>query len=71
MFTRRNGLKCTLALAARRRLQGLLILARTSAAEPVFKVPPLGYGFDALEPYVDTATMTIHHDRHHGAYVAP
>jgi Fe-Mn family superoxide dismutase len=42
----------------------------SSAADPVFKVPPLGYGYDALEPYLDTLTMTIHHDRHHGAYVA-
>ena len=48
---------------------GLLSPAR-AAAEPVFKVPPLGYGFDALEPYIDALTMTIHHDRHHGAYVA-
>jgi superoxide dismutase len=30
-------------------------------------VPPLGYGFDALEPYIDSSTMMIHHDRHHGA----
>ena len=36
----------------------------------MFKVPPLGYGYDALEPYIDTLTMTIHHDKHHGAYVA-
>jgi Fe-Mn family superoxide dismutase len=71
MFTRRNGLKCTLALAATAAAArpGLFSPAH-AAAEPVFKVPPLGYGFDALEPYVDTATMTIHHDRHHGAYVA-
>jgi len=27
-------------------------------------------GLTRFEPYVDTATMTIHHDRHHGAYVA-
>ncbi len=36
----------------------------------VFKLPPLGYAPDALEPYIDTMTMTIHHDRHHAAYVA-
>jgi superoxide dismutase, Fe-Mn family len=35
-----------------------------------WKIRPLGYAFDALEPYIDTLTMTIHHDRHHGAYVA-
>lgn len=34
-----------------------------------FTVPPLTYGFDALEPYIDARTMEIHHDKHHGAYV--
>jgi hypothetical protein len=71
MFTRRDGLKLTLALAATAvaARPGLFSPVR-AAAEPVFKVPPLGYGYDALEPYIDTLTMTIHHDRHHGAYVA-
>jgi len=32
-------------------------------------VPPLPYGYDALEPYIDTQTMQIHHDKHHAAYV--
>jgi Fe-Mn family superoxide dismutase len=73
MFTRRDGLKLTLALAGTAAASapatpGLLASAR--ADEPIFKVPPLGYGFDALEPNIDTMTMTIHHDRHHGAYVA-
>ncbi|MGA0122530.1 MAG: superoxide dismutase [Gaiellales bacterium] len=34
-----------------------------------FELPPLAYGFDALEPHIDAATMEIHHDRHHQAYV--
>lgn len=34
-----------------------------------FKLPPLGYAFDALEPHIDAQTMMIHHDRHHAAYV--
>ncbi len=33
-----------------------------------FELPPLGYPFDALEPYIDARTMEIHHDKHHGAY---
>jgi Fe-Mn family superoxide dismutase len=33
-----------------------------------FKLPPLGYAEGALEPYIDAATMTLHHDRHHAAY---
>jgi len=36
----------------------------------LFTVPELSYGFDALEPYIDAETMRIHHDKHHGAYVA-
>jgi Fe-Mn family superoxide dismutase len=33
------------------------------------EVPPLPYGFDALEPHIDARTMEIHHDKHHAAYV--
>jgi len=29
----------------------------------------LPYSSDALEPYIDKATMEIHHGRHHAAYV--
>jgi Fe-Mn family superoxide dismutase len=35
-----------------------------------FSVPDLPYAFDALEPHIDAQTMEIHHDKHHGAYVA-
>ena len=34
-----------------------------------FSLPDLPYGFDALEPHIDTATMQIHHGKHHQAYV--
>ena len=34
-----------------------------------FTVPNLAYGFDALEPHIDTQTMQIHHGKHHAAYV--
>jgi Fe-Mn family superoxide dismutase len=36
---------------------------------PKHELPPLPYGFDALEPHIDAKTMEIHHDRHHKAYV--
>lgn len=36
---------------------------------PEFTVPPLPYPYEALEPTIDTATMQIHHDKHHQAYV--
>ncbi|CAN5568375.1 superoxide dismutase [Mn] [soil metagenome] len=34
-----------------------------------FEVPDLPYGYDALEPHIDEATMKVHHDKHHQAYV--
>ncbi len=33
------------------------------------EVPPLPYDYSALEPYIDTQTMHLHHDKHHQAYV--
>ena len=55
------------ALAAVPRVS--LAQAPAPAAGP-FEVPLLGYPFDALEPHIDARTMEIHHDKHHGAYVA-
>ena len=34
-----------------------------------FEVPLLPYDYSALEPYIDTQTMQLHHDKHHAAYV--
>jgi Fe-Mn family superoxide dismutase len=34
-----------------------------------FKLPPLPYAYNALEPHIDEATMRFHHDKHHAAYV--
>ena len=34
-----------------------------------FELPALPYAADALEPQIDHATMEIHHDKHHQAYV--
>ncbi|WP_297094722.1 superoxide dismutase [uncultured Draconibacterium sp.] len=34
-----------------------------------FNLPALPYATDALEPHFDNETMTIHHQRHHQAYV--
>ncbi|BBY86251.1 superoxide dismutase [Mycolicibacterium tokaiense] len=46
-----------------------VVVAPSATAEPVFTLPPLPYAPSALEPVIDTETMTIHHDRHHQAYV--
>ena len=48
--------------------------APTPAAAPAapagpFKLPSLGYAFNALEPHIDARTMEIHHDRHHQAFI--
>ena len=34
-----------------------------------YEVPDLPYAYDALEPHIDEATMRVHHDKHHQAYV--
>jgi Fe-Mn family superoxide dismutase len=34
-----------------------------------YQLSPLPYGYEALEPHIDTLTMQIHHDKHHAAYV--
>jgi Fe-Mn family superoxide dismutase len=34
-----------------------------------YEVPALPYDYAALEPHVDEATMRVHHDKHHQAYV--
>ncbi|MEK7140915.1 MAG: superoxide dismutase [Patescibacteria group bacterium] len=35
----------------------------------MYTLPELPYAYNALEPYIDAATMQIHHDKHHAAYV--
>jgi Fe-Mn family superoxide dismutase len=35
-----------------------------------YKLPELGYAYNALEPHIDARTMEIHHSKHHATYVA-
>ena len=35
-----------------------------------FQLPDLNYGFDSLEPHIDTKTMQIHHGKHHAGYTS-
>src|SRR6266511_110118 len=72
MMTRRDALKKTALSAAVLAVAALPRSLRAQAgAAPTgpFKLPPLPYAFDALEPHIDAKTMEIHHDRHHQAYV--
>jgi len=34
-----------------------------------YKLPPIGYKYNALEPFIDAETMKIHYTKHHQAYV--
>ena len=73
-MTRRQALKRT-ALASALCAGGFLGSTRAGAAPAAapagpYKLPPLPYAFDALEPHIDALTMQIHHDKHHAAYVA-
>jgi Fe-Mn family superoxide dismutase len=70
-MNRRDALKTTGLAAAACAVSPMIAPAADPAplAGP-FKLPPLPYSFDALEPYIDARTMEIHHDKHHAAYVA-
>lgn len=34
-----------------------------------YELPELPYAYDALEPYISKEIMTLHHDKHHAAYI--
>src|SRR5438093_13172754 len=59
-----------LVLSARKRTEQIS-LRKTTNSEIImaYELPPLPYPKEALEPHIDAATMEIHHDKHHNAYV--
>ncbi len=70
--SRRNFLKtssiATLGTLALLSMDGYAFSVLSSGQEP-FVLPPLNYGFDALEPHIDARTMEIHYTKHHQTYV--
>jgi superoxide dismutase, Fe-Mn family len=71
--TRREAIK-TVALATGTFIVGSPLLKGNNTGDfdnqsYPFKVPELGYPYDALEPYIDAQTTQIHHDKHNAAYV--
>jgi len=72
MITRRQAIKLAAATTAAVAVATATpsILAQTAPPAGPFTLPPLPYGYDALEPFFDAQTMQIHHDKHHAAYVA-
>jgi len=55
-----------------KRLNSILILfiSCTAMSFGQYKLPDLPYKYNALEPYIDSTTMHIHHDFHHATYVS-
>ncbi len=47
----------------------LAAASRLTDAEGQYALPPLPYEYKALEPVIDEATVRLHHDVHHKAYV--
>ena len=72
MLTRREAIIKTAAAGAVCATVAALpaLSAEPAAPEGPFKLPPLPYPFDALEPDIDAKTMEIHHGKHHATYVA-
>jgi Fe-Mn family superoxide dismutase len=72
-FTRRNFLQVSAVTGAAllSTLPGNAFAQTQAPAPPTgpYKLPPLPYKFDALEPSIDAKTMEIHYTKHHQAYI--
>jgi Fe-Mn family superoxide dismutase len=77
MMTRRKAIKtaalataaCATLLPGANAQPGPTVVAPVGESTSPFKLPPLPYAYDALEPHIDWRTMEIHHEKHHQAYV--
>jgi superoxide dismutase, Fe-Mn family len=74
MMTRREAIRTVALTAGALAVAPSFLSAQNAGSTPAhppgpFKLPELGYAYDALEPYIDAQTMQIHHDKHNAAYV--
>jgi Fe-Mn family superoxide dismutase len=51
-------------------LQRVSSLMSRSNVRSVYNLPALPYEYNALEPVISAQIMTLHHNKHHAAYVA-
>lgn len=56
-------------LVSNEQLNALETLGNEGLQNAPFTLPALPYNYNALEPFIDQQTMTIHHTKHHQAYV--
>ena len=69
-MNRRDVIKTIAAATAAASAARLSATAQAEdAAAAAFTLPPLGYGYEALEPHIDTATMKVHHSGHHQTFI--
>lgn len=67
MITRRDAFKKALLLTGT--LAASSWRAFSQAGSGPYTLPALPYPVDALEPYIDAQTMSLHHGKHHATYV--
>ena len=68
-LSRRSWLIAAAGTAAAALSRSAFAQATTQSPAGPFKVDPLSYPTNALEPHIDAMTMGLHHDKHHQAYV--
>lgn len=69
-ISRRHLMMATTGLLASVAAPRIVFAQAAAPAAGPFKIDPLAYPANALEPHIDARTMEIHHDKHHAAYVA-
>lgn len=57
------------SMAGSQKLDHIENVTNYMSGSPLFKLPPLPYAYDALEPFIDKQTMELHYTKHHQAYI--